>query len=59
MPTKKPTPRRPARKPLADKRARYAAAAAHEQIAQLKERLAKLERYADHIACVVDERLGV
>ena len=52
------TPRRRTRKPFADKQARNAAAAAHSEIDMLKARLAKLEQYADHIACVVDERLG-
>jgi hypothetical protein len=57
MPTKKTTTARPGRKPLADKQARNAAAAAHDQIDLLKARLAKLEKYTDRIATFVDDHL--
>jgi hypothetical protein len=49
--------RRPVRKPIADKQARNAAAAAHDQIGLLKARLAKLEKYADRIASFVDDHI--
>jgi hypothetical protein len=58
MPTKKTVTRRPPRKPVDDIAARNSALAAHEALARLETRLAKLERYADRIADVVDEHLG-
>jgi hypothetical protein len=58
MPTKKTTTARTVRRPPADKQARNAAAAAHDQIDLLKARLAKLEKYTDRIATFVDDHLA-
>ena len=58
MPTKKTTKRPPARRALTDHHARNVAAAAYEQVEQLKARLAKLEKRADRVASLVDDHIA-